>query len=91
MDYAYHGDLYSLLSGPMPERVVKYYMKELFQTIQYIHDKDIVHLDIKAENLLVDSDFNLILTDFALSEDLKANCSNYIKQSRGTTDYFSPQ
>lgn len=41
--------------------------KQLLAALQSIHDKDIVHLDLKPENIMVDGEKNVFICDFGLS------------------------
>lgn len=37
------------------------------QGIHYLHEQHIVHLDLKPDNILLDSEMNPVITDFELS------------------------
>ena len=71
---------------------------EISQVIEYIHSKQIVHLDIKSSNILIDQqvkdkgkiEYHLILSDFGSSrkiENLQMNMNEYI----GTPAYMAPE
>ena len=43
-----HGNLYSKMKkGPIEEKTVKKYVKEVCSAVEYLHKKDIIHRDIK--------------------------------------------
>ncbi len=43
--------------------------------MRFLHSRDVVHLDLKAENVLLDKDFNVRICDFGLSQRLEAEGS----------------
>ena len=42
--------------GPFPEEVVQYLMKQIVSGLNYLHKRNILHRDIKLDNILVDFD-----------------------------------
>ena len=53
----------------MDENMTRHYMRQILQSVNYMHYKGIVHRDIKPENLMIDgSDNTLKLIDFGLSK-----------------------
>jgi serine/threonine protein kinase len=48
--------------GRLEEKKVVYYLKQIISALQYMHFKNILHRDIKAENLLLSHVSPLILT-----------------------------
>ena len=62
--------------GVLPESLVMNYLQQLLSALQVVHEKDIWHLDIKPENIMVDSNNHVYLIDFGASK--------HIEQSNGT-------
>lgn len=50
--------------GPFSLELARYYFKQLIAGISFLHSQGVVHRDIKAENLLFDGHFNLLISDF---------------------------
>ena len=64
---------------------------KLIDGLLYIHNKGVLHLDIKLENCLITEDAkNVILIDFGLSCIIETTCKNIYK-ARGTPIYVSPE
>ena len=42
--------------GPFPEEVVQYLMRQIVSGLNYLHKRNILHRDIKLDNILVDFD-----------------------------------
>ncbi|KAK2964058.1 putative serine/threonine protein kinase [Blattamonas nauphoetae] len=69
MEYQPGGDLFSLLAGfgYFDECVAKQYIAEIILAVDFLHQHNVVHCDLKPDNLLIGADGHLRLTDFGLS------------------------
>lgn len=54
--------------GTIPESAALKYIDQVAQALKYIHDKGILHLDIKPANIMIDRDDNAVLIDFGISK-----------------------
>lgn len=71
MEFVPGGALSSLvksLDGPLAENVAKSYIRQVLHGLAYLHSHGIVHRDVKADNVLVDSDGIVKLADFGSSK-----------------------
>lgn len=69
MEFLPGGDLMTMLIkyDTFTEEVTRFYMAECVQAIDAIHSLGYVHRDIKPDNLLIDKDGHIKLSDFGLS------------------------
>jgi len=69
MEYLPGGDLFEMLStvGALPEQMAKRYAAQLILAVDFLHSRQILHNDIKPENLLIDSVETIKLTDFGMA------------------------
>ncbi|CAK8679913.1 unnamed protein product [Clavelina lepadiformis] len=90
------GELIDIVSekGSLPESTVRKYMYQLVNAVAYLHGRKIVHRDLKVENLLLDSDDNLKIIDFGLSNTVSPHCSDIsssLATQCGSPAYAAPE
>ncbi|GMH19702.1 hypothetical protein Nepgr_021543 [Nepenthes gracilis] len=78
MEYLNGGDLYSLLRnlGCLDEDMARVYIAEVVLALEYLHSLNVVHRDLKPDNLLISPDGHIKLTDFGLSKVGLINSTN---------------
>ncbi len=69
MEYAPLGTLRHLYphNTPMALPKIASYTKQIAEALQYAHDKNVTHLDIKPENMLVRKSDDIALSDFGIA------------------------
>ncbi|KAF9247347.1 RIM15, signal transduction response regulator [Melanogaster broomeanus] len=69
MEYLNGGDCAALIKsiGCLPEEWTRQYIAEVVLGLEYLHERGVVHRDLKPDNLLIDQHGHLKLTDFGLS------------------------
>lgn len=85
MEYANKGDLFDKIGLDLDTHTIKLVTLQVAIALQYLHYKNIIHRDIKAENILIGLDGNIRLCDFGFS------CYNSGKTLCGTVDYIAPE
>lgn len=84
-------DMIDALAGPMAEKQALHIFKGVLAGLNCAHEKAILHRDIKAANVMVDSSDRALLTDFGIArqagDELAANLGRVI----GTPEYMSPE
>ena len=95
VDYAEKGDLHLYLknsNGGFGEKYAKILFKKILEGIQFCHEKNICHFDIKVANILLDEKYNPIINDFGLSQEIESNGKiNQFSGLRGTRYMMCPQ
>ncbi|KAH0786329.1 CAMK family protein kinase [Histomonas meleagridis] len=70
MELCSNGELYHYIiqSQRLSELESKYFLRQILETLQYVHSLGFVHRDIKPENLLIDANGFIKISDFGLSK-----------------------
>lgn len=67
---------------------VSAYTRQILNGLKYLHDRNVVHRDIKCANILVDANGSVKLADFGLA---KATKLNDVKSCKGTAFWMAPE
>ena len=69
MNLAENGDLleYIRTNGAMSDDGARAFFKQLIAATEYFHSLGIVHRDLKCENLLLDHNYNIVVSDFGFA------------------------
>ncbi|KAH0474876.1 MAG: uncharacterized protein KVP18_004645 [Porospora cf. gigantea A] len=73
----------------LPEEHCKFYVACIILTWEYLHNKEIVFRDLKPENLLIDHEGYMKLTDFGFAKRLPKGLRT--TTMCGTPDYMAPE
>lgn len=55
-------------NAPLPEADAVKYIRQIASALEYVHSKQMMHLDVKPANILLDGEGNAILIDFGLAK-----------------------
>ncbi|XP_049746266.1 serine/threonine-protein kinase 33 isoform X2 [Elephas maximus indicus] len=102
MELCEDGELKRILDrkGRFSETETRWIIQSLASAIAYLHDKDIVHRDLKLENIMVKSSFidandemnlNIKVTDFGLAVKKQGRSEAMLQTTCGTPIYMAPE
>ena len=76
---------------PVPIADALHYMVQVSAGIDYLHKHNILHRDVKPENILIDRHRNAYVADFGVSSLAEDICNKNSTQAAGTVPFFSPE
>ncbi|KAG5637449.1 hypothetical protein H0H81_004558 [Sphagnurus paluster] len=93
LEYASGGELFDhiLAHRYLRERDAAKLFSQLISGVWYIHQKKIVHRDLKLENLLLDRHRNVIITDFGFANRFEHRADDLMQTSCGSPCYAAPE
>ena len=94
LEFCEGGELFFHLSkrGRFDEQTAKFYFAEVLLGLEYLHARNILYRDLKLENILLDADGHVRLTDFGVSKVSEDRTKDLRFTSVvGTREYFSPE
>lgn len=93
LEYASGGELFDhiLAHRYLREKDACKLFSQLLSGVWYIHQKKIVHRDLKLENLLLDRNRNVIITDFGFANRFEHRKDDLMQTSCGSPCYAAPE
>lgn len=93
MDYVNGGELFYHLQQEhtFDNQRAKFYAAQIVLGLEYLHNRGIIYRDLKPENLLLDSDGNIKMTDFGLSKQGLNSSKDRTNTFCGTPEYLAPE
>ena len=84
--------------GNVDEATLWRFIRDVASGLAYLHEMDIVHHDIKPDNILMDTEDNFLITDFGIStkmrSTLRRNSARDMSESKalgGSISYMGPE
>ena len=89
MEYICGGEIFRLLRSECRfiNDVTLFYMVEIVMALEHIHSHSIAYRDLKPENLLIDKEGHLKVTDFGFAKLVKDKTYTLC----GTPEYLAPE
>jgi serine/threonine protein kinase len=92
MDYAQGGELFVHIRkmGRLTENTTRFYAAEILLGLDWLHERGIIYRDLKPENVLLDHEGHIKLSDFGLSK-LGLASDRFTFSVCGTPEYMAPE
>ncbi|MFL5586881.1 MAG: protein kinase domain-containing protein, partial [Ktedonobacteraceae bacterium] len=93
MDYAPGGTVRNRYptGSRLPLATTVAYVKQVAAALQYAHNRGIIHRDVKPENILLDFDQHILLSDFGLALFAPSPELLSMQEEAGTAPYMPPE
>ena len=92
MDFLAGGELFDhiRIEQRFSEERSQFIAAEIILALECLHQNNIIYRDLKPENVLIDSDGHIKLTDFGLSK-IRKNDEEVAYTFCGTPEYLAPE
>lgn len=82
----------ALAKGPYELDTITTLLDQIASALEFAHRQQVIHRDIKPDNILLDEDGNAYLTDFGIAKDLTLQDAQTNPNAiTGSVDYISPE
>ncbi|KAL7458876.1 hypothetical protein ACHAWC_010593 [Mediolabrus comicus] len=90
-EYVSGGELFDYIvsKGRLSADEARNFFHQIISGVEYCHFQKIVHRDLKPENLLLDSNLNIKIADFGLSNLMRDG--DFLRTSCGSPNYAAPE
>ena len=92
MDYAPGGTLRQRhpKGTLLPFTTIVSYIMQVASALQYAHERKIIHRDVKPENMLLDENNDVLLSDFGIALVTQSSRYQSTQEVVGTAAYMAP-
>ena len=80
----YRDDIYD-------EKLMKKWILDIAKGLKFLHENNVVHRDIKSDNILIDKNGHCKIADFGCSIKLKNNQPDLFSKTEGNMYFFPPE
>lgn len=93
LDYCAGGELFFHLGREhrFSESRARFYAAQITLALEHLHSLNVIYRDLKPENVLLDQNGNVRLTDFGLSKENIHATDSGAKSFCGTPEYLAPE
>ena len=85
------GDLLKRVGGKLSAMQALQIMQQLCSAVQYAHEHDVIHGNIKPNNIFVASDSRMLLTDFGIVRGYDDSQQSLTRIGWGSAEYAAPE
>ncbi|KAJ2848997.1 hypothetical protein J3B02_003854 [Coemansia erecta] len=94
-EFMSRGSVTDLLAGypeiRMPNVIISYTMHEVLTALAYLHERHIIHCDVRSDNVLIDDRGQVKLADFSSAVYLDVDQQSAQKTSLGAIYWMAPE
>ncbi|KAJ3321715.1 MAP microtubule affinity-regulating kinase 1 [Blyttiomyces sp. JEL0837] len=89
MEFASGGELIEYIAARnyLTEKEARRFFRQIISAMDHCHLANVVHRDLKLENLLLTGDRNILISDFGLGRTFNPDAEEYMKTFCGTPNY----
>ena len=73
------------------EKLMKKWILDIAKGLKFLHENNVVHRDIKSDNILIDKNGKCKIADFGCSIKLKSNQADLFSKTEGNMYFFPPE
>jgi serine/threonine protein kinase len=91
LEFVENGSLYHTLKqfGAFPEKLVTFYTVGILEGLNYLHNRNVIHCDLKAANILSTKQGTIKLSDFGVSKQFSFDVTD--TSVAGTPNWMAPE